>query len=70
MMSFENDIIYPNSEMYISDLLISCVKEIESKYLQLLQESSIRFLDTVCTVHDIQYKDFINMRFDIREWRK
>ncbi len=30
--------------------------------------SSLRFLDTVCIIHDLSYKDLINLEFDISGW--
>ncbi|KAL4468891.1 hypothetical protein ABPG72_009161 [Tetrahymena utriculariae] len=70
LMTFENDIPYPNKEKFISELIIENIKDIENQYLELIQSSSLRFLDTVCTVHDLQYKHLINIRYDIRTWRK
>lgn len=53
LMTFENDIQYPNKDKFTSNVIIENVKEIENQYLDLIQSSSLRFLDTVCTVHDL-----------------
>lgn len=54
----------------MSDVVLATLKEVEAVYLDLVQNSSIRFLDTVCTIHDLPYKHLMDLKFDVRTWAK
>ena len=69
-MTFENDLIYPGTQEYVSEIIINNIKEIHEVFVELISQSTLRHLDTVCVTHNLKYKENINLLYDINKWVK
>ncbi len=64
-MNFEKNVQLLNNRTLITEFITNNINDIEEAFLELVYTSSLRFLDTVCIVHDLKYKENINIDFDI-----